>query len=730
MNAFKYIGHDARLADGQPKITGALRFVADLQLHGMLHARLIQSPYAHARIQSMNTQDALAIPGVVAVLTGADMQPHLPADAEGMLLAVDEVRFIGQPVAMVLAQTEAAAQDGVDSVWIEYEDLPAVMSMEAALAQDAPLVHEKGNRRDNDAETRGSINTGFAEADIIVERTFETPFVHQSSLETHGMLVQPEPSTGKITVWSSTQSPFDVRNEVATILDMPESDVRVIPTPLGGGFGGKFPIYEPLAALAARIVGAPVRLILSRSEELQATNPAPAIRIHARLGAKKDGTLVALQAEALVDTGANKSWLGEFAGWQLANQYHIPHVHVTSACVLTHKPPAGSYRAPCSPTVIFALDTLLDEIAEKLQLDPMSLRQKNIMREGSLMTDGEPYPASGVDAVLAALEQHPLWQQRETIKAQGRGVGLAVATWMVGTQPGMANCGLNRDGKLQLNIGVADVSGASTSFALMAAETFGISPDDVRVNITDTASGMLSGLSAGSMTTLNTGAAVLQAAADAKQQVLEIAAQYFEASVEDIEIVNGNVQVRGVPDKAITLREIARKTLSSGYAPISGRGRTISTGISTPVVCGQIAETEVDQETGEVRVLRLVIVQDAGVAINPAAVRGQMTGGATQGLGWALYEQMQYDAGGQLLTGSWLDYAMPHSTQTAREMETIIVEVPATNSTLGIRGVGEPPIIPTAAAVANAIAHLTGVRLTELPMTPVRVYQALQENRG
>ncbi len=726
MATFKHIGQDNRLADGQAKITGALRFVADLHLRGTLHARLVQSPYAHATIQQIDKTAALALPGVVAILTGADIKPHIHDKSDLRLLAIEKVTFMGQAVALVLAESEAAAQDGADHLIIEYAELPAVMTLDAAMAEDAPLVNEKGNSRTGKPDTRGDIQVGFAEADIIVERTFETPIVHQNSLETHGMVVQPDPISGGVTVWSATQAPFDVRSEVAELLGVPESDVRVIPTPLGGGFGGKFPIYEPLIALAARMVGAPVRLILSRSEELQATNPAPAIRVHAKMGAKKDGTLVALSAEAYIDTGASRSWLPSFTGWQLANQYRIPHVHVTATNVLTHKPPSGSYRAPCSPTVIFALDTLLDEIATHFDLDPLAVRQKNFMREGDVLTDGERYSLSGADAVFAALAQHPVWQQREASKAHGRGVGMAVATWMVGTQPGMANCGLNRDGKLQLNVGVADVSGVSTAFAMMAAETFGISPDDVRVVITDTASGALSGMAAGSMTTLNTGAAVIQAAADAKQQVLEIAAREFEAAIEDIEIVNGSVQVRGVPDKAIALGEIASKTLGSPYAPILGRGRTVSSGENAPVVCGQLAEIELDAETGAVRVLQLVIVQDAGVAINPASVRGQMAGGGVQGLGWALYEQLLYDDGGQLLTGSWMDYAMPHSTQTAPHIETIIVEVPAANSTLGVRGVGEPPVIPTAAAVANAVAHLAGVRLTELPMTPVRVYQALQ----
>jgi CO/xanthine dehydrogenase Mo-binding subunit len=728
---FKVIGQDTLLMDGESKLTGQMRYAPDLKIPGMLHARLVTSPYPHARVTSIDTSAALAVPGVVAVITAKDLPDIQPADRTSLLLAREKVIFTGHPVALVVAETEAAAHDAVDQVMVDYDPLPAVVTIEDAIQENAPLVWENGvsnennapasNRRKGKAEVKGDVEKGFAEADVIIERTFHSPVVHQSSLETHSMLIQPDPVRGGATIWSATQDPFGLRQVVAETLDVPESDVRVIATPPGGGFGGKFPIYEPLVALAARLVAQPVRLVLSRSEELLATNPAPALRVQVKVGAKRDGTLTALQGEVIVDDGCFPGWIMGLARELLVKQYEFPNVHVETGCVITNKPSSGSYRAPSAPTMVFVIDTLLDEIAEKLSLDPLDVKRRNLPP----LEDSDP--AHGALDVFAAIEQHPLWQNREAIRAEGRGVGMAMGAWWVGVVAGAASCSLNRDGKLLVNIGNADVAGSTTGMAMMAAEIFGVDARDVRININDTSSAPVAAMTAGSLTTYNTGSAVIRAAEEARKQVLAIAAQEFEAAVEDIEIVNGQVQVRGVPDKAISLKTIASKQIGK-YAPVFGNGRWADTE-GAAIYSAQLVETEVDRETGDVRVLRLVIAQDAGKAINPAAVRGQMTGGATQGIGWALYEEMHYDQGGQLLSGSWMDYVMPHANQTATQFETIIVEVPSARGPLGVRGVGEPPVVPTAAAIANSIAHATGVRMTELPMTPVKVLAALNNGK-
>jgi CO/xanthine dehydrogenase Mo-binding subunit len=736
MSDYKAIGKPTPLGDGRARVTGAIRYTPDLNMPGVLHARIVASAYAHANIRGINTEAALHVPGVVAVVTAHELTDIAPSSRQRLLLARGRVMFAGQPVALVLATSEAAAEDGVEQVQVNYEPLPAALTIDEAAAEGAPLVWPDGipesnpNLNSNIAVqvplSRGDVNAAFAAADVVIERTFTSPMVHQSPLETQAVIVQPDLVTGGATIWASTQGTFETRQSVAAVLDVPESDVRVITTAIGGGFGSKNVLYEPLVAAVAKAVGRPVRLVLTRMEEMAAANPAPPMRITARLGAKQDGTLVALEAAVDVDCGCYPLGFGVLAGLILASMYRVPNYQITAREVLTFKQSAGAYRAPTGPTVAFALDTLVDEIAARLHIDPLDMRLRNAPEKGEIQSDGNPWPTIGVREVLAALEAHPAWQNREQTRAAGRGVGIALAGWPGGSEPAAAACSLHRDGTVHVHVGSVDLSGTVTSFKMMAAEVFGVSPDQVRVISSDTDSAPHSTSAAGSQTIYVVGGAVVNAAREARQQVLAIAANEFEAAVEDIEIVNGNVQVRGVPSKAISLTELAGKTMGFGkaYAPVIAHGRQVQN-TSAPVFSAQLAEVEVDKETGVVRLHRLVVIQDVGCAINPLAIEGQMHGGATQGVGWGLYEGIAYDENGQLLTGSWMDYAVPAITQTP-EIETVIIEVPSDTGAFGVRGVGEAPVVPTAAAIANAIADATGVRLTDLPMTGPRVLAALQ----
>ncbi|HLB45447.1 MAG TPA: xanthine dehydrogenase family protein molybdopterin-binding subunit [Anaerolineales bacterium] len=752
MTEFKTVGRPTPLIDGRAKVTGATHYASDLQLPGMLHARLVTSLHAHANLRGIEVEGALAVSGVVTVLTAKEMPDIAPSSRGHLLLARGRVIFAGQPVAVVLATSEAAAEDGAQQVVVDYEPLPAAITIDEALAENAPLVWPQGvptgagdagvhgadigsdakskrkasNVAGQESFVRGDVAAGFAEADVVIEGTFTTPMVHQSAVETQSVVAEPKPSTGGITLWASTQSPFGARNEVANVLGIPESDVRVVGMAVGGGFGGKNGLYEPLVAAAAHAVGRPVRLVLTRMEEMLAANPAPPARIHLRLGAKRDGTLTALSSEIFLDNGCYPFDLGGFLGYMLGSFYRAPNFSIHGTDVLTFKVSAGAYRAPGAPSVIFALDSLMDELAERLHIDPIELRLRNAARPGDPMADGKPWPSIGMRDVLEALRDHPAWKQREEARARGRGVGVAVGGWPGGTEPAAAACNLNRDGILQVNVGSVDLNGTTTGFALMAAEVFGVAPDQVRVVFSDTDTAPYSGASAGSKVTYTTGAAVVQAAREAKQQVLSIAAEELEVAVEDLEIVDGAVRVRGVPGRAIKLGDIASKAMRFGgrYAPVFAQGRVAQTA-TAPAFNAQLAEVGVDRETGEVRLHRLIIVQDVGRAINPLAIEGQMMGGATQGIGWALYEKMEYDAQGQLLTGSWMDYAVPNIIQTPA-MEAVIVEVPSEYGPFGARGVGEAPVVPTAAAIANAIADATGIRLRDLPMTAPRVLEALK----
>ena len=754
MSDFSFVGKPTPMIDGGAKVTGNLKYTGDLKLLGMLHARFVLSSYAHANIKGIDVDAALALPGVQRVLTAADLPDMAPSSRARLMLARDRVIFVGQPVAIVLADDQAAAADGAELVDVDYEPLNAATTMDGAMADDASLVWPNGiptgaedeaahgadaggDAEDEEEEAsniagrtkveRGDVAGAFAAADVIVERTFETPMVHQSSIETQGWVAQPNPINGGLTMWGSVQSPFGVRWDVAEVLGVPESDVTVYGMPVGGAFGAKFGLYEAMVALIAVTVGRPVSLILTRGEELLATNPAPALRLSAKLGFKSDGTLLAMQALAIADTGIYPSGLGGFAAFQFANFYPCENVLLESINVVTNKQSVGAYRAPTSPTAFMAAETLFDEAASRLGMDPIELRLMNAAKAGDLMPDESQFENIGMVETLEAVRDHPLWQNREESRKNGRGVGVAIGGWMGGLEPGAAACKLNRDGVLQVQIGTADLSGTPTSFNMLAAEAYGVDPDKVRFVYSDTDSAPYGGGVGGSKTIYTLGTAVIRAAEDARRQTLAIAAEEFEVSAEDLEIVDGRVQVKGFPDRSIELGELADQTMTFGgkYEPVHGNGRQAVTD-RAPSFSAQVAEVEVDEETGEVNLLNLAVVQDVGRAINPLAVEGQMQGGAVQGVGWALYEEMRYDDDGQLLSGSWMDYALPDAVQAA-PIHTHIVEVPSKSGPFGARGVGEPPVIPTVAAIANAVADATGVRMTQTPMTAPRVLAALEQ---
>jgi CO/xanthine dehydrogenase Mo-binding subunit len=751
---YSQIGKPTRIIDGQAKVTGQLKYIRDLKVPHMLHARPILSMYPHANIKSIDKEAALEIPGVYAVITAEDLPYIVPSSRSRLMLARDRVIFVGQPVALILAETEAAAMDAVDMVFIDYELLPAAITVEEAMAEDAPLVWPSGvpegsgdegahgadvgdgeekeakihsNIAGINGHERGDVDAAFAEVDLVIERSFSTPMVHQSSIETQGVMVQPNPITGGATVWASCQSPFGVRQEVAEIIGVPESDVTVHAMPVGGAFGGKFGLYEPLIALVAKTVGRTVKLVLTRNEELLTSNPAPPIQVKAKVGLKNDGTLIAFEADVISDSGCYPSGLAGFAAWQMSNFFPSPNLRVKATNVLTFKQSDGAYRAPTAPTATLVIDTLLDEAAEKLGIDPLELKLKNAAKPGDPLANNSPWPQMAMRETIERAREHPLWQKRQSNGKKGHGIGMAVGGWAGGIEPGAAVCKLNRDGILQVQVGSADLSGTTTSFVMLAAEAFGVGQEQIRLVYSNTDSAPYAGGVGGSKTLYTMGTAVVNAAQEAKRQVFEIASEEFEAAIEDLEIVDGKVQVKGVPEKQIALGDIAKKSMTFGgkYPPVHAHGRQAITQQS-PAFSTQIAEVEVDLETGDVKVLNLVVIQDVGKAINPLAVQGQMQGGAVQGIGWALFEEMRYDEMGQLATGSFMDYSVPSADQAA-PIETVILEYPSEFGPFGARGVGEPPVIPTAAAIANAIANATGKRLTDLPMTPTRVLKALQE---
>jgi CO/xanthine dehydrogenase Mo-binding subunit len=742
--------------DAPDKVTGATRYAADGHVHGLLHARPVLSTEVHARIRGVDGEGALGRPGVVAVLVASDLPlATTGTDRTSEPLAREEVVFAGQPVALVIGETEAAAEDGAELVVVDYEPLAAVIDVEAAMEPGAALARiveetdEEGadlesvhagvdhgqaddpgeklsaNVLDRITRERGDVATALASSDAIVEGTFRTPWVYQAYIEPQVCTAWLEPS-GTLVVSTSTQGSFITRRELARAFGRPLESVRVVAEPLGGAFGGKFALVEPLAVGAALALRRPVRLVLTRSEDFQATNPASAQVTRLKIGAREDGTFTGIEGRLIVDRGSNAGWGVEGTSSLLvAGPYRWEAHDLRGYGVQTNRFTFGAYRAPGAPTAAFALESLLDELASKLGLDPVEMRLKNAIVEGDVSVSGTPIPTIGVVDVLERIREHPLWAARSSLP-EDEGIGMAAGHWPGGNEPAAAICRVNADGTMTVITSAADMSGVNSGFAVIAAETFGLSPDTINVVSADTSSGPYAGASGGSKVTYTVGAAVLRAAESARQKLLAAASQELEIAPDDLEVVDGVVRAVGAPDRSITVEEVAQKALRFGgrYEPIEGHGGSAQTR-GAPSVAAHLSHVRVDRETGEVTLLRHVIAQDVGRALNPALVEGQMRGGVAQGMGWALFEQLDHDEDGRLLTGSFLDYAIP-TAERVPEIETLIVEVPVPDGPFGAKGIGEAPVVGAPAAIANAVAAAAGTRLYELPMTPPRVWSALR----
>ncbi|HEY7364336.1 MAG TPA: xanthine dehydrogenase family protein molybdopterin-binding subunit [Methylomirabilota bacterium] len=746
--------------DGPEKVTGRVQYVADLQPRGLLHAKLLRSPHAHARIVRIDTSRARALPGVRAVLTAADI-PELKKKAptrSHAVLAIDRVVFVGQPVAAVAADELAIAEEAIDLITVEYQVLPASVDPLKSMQVGAPPVADAGTEADTseamahgavtvakaDAPPpkaanvsqqsrlhRGDLAKGFAESDFILEQTYRVPMVHQGYLEPHAVLAEWD-RTGFLTLWASTQGSFNTRSEVADVLEMSENQIKVIPMECGGGFGGKIrALCEPITALLAKATGRPVRYVMTRREELEAGNPAPQVIIRLKTGVKRDGTLKALEAETVLEAGAFSGAVLAVSAVFLASLYKWPAFEVRGAEVLTHKPSIAAYRAPVAPQTIFAIDSHMEQLARALQLDPVEFRRRHLIAEGDPMANGQPWQSNGGREVLDRIAEHPLWKSRAEWKASGgnghglRGTGLALGGWLGGLQPTGATVRLNPDGTVSVLTGQVDIAGTNIALAQIAASAYGVDIEKVRITTGDTDVAPVTGLSAGSKTVYTVGTAVLQAAEDARRQTLQIAATELEAAVQDLELIDGRVSVRGMPDRGITLAQIGKKgnLYMSKVQPVLGVSRPAFSQ-QAPGFAAQLARIEVDPDTGEVTVHDFVVVQDVGKAINPIGVEGQMQGGAVQSLGMAMTEALMYDDKGRLMNPSLLDYRKLTAADLP-DIETIIVEKPSPSGPFGARGVGEPPIVPAPAAIANAVEDATGVRITETPITPERIALAL-----
>jgi len=739
------IGKRPPRVDAVDKATGAALFSADIVLPDMLHGKVLRSPVPHARITRLDTSKALALPGVTAIVTSADV-PAMQNDDEILApmnptLAKKKVIFAGQPIAALAAVSREVAEEAIGLIEVEYENLPFVIDVLEAMKPEAPIIYPslqsrnsrgkkgaRGNVFFSVENARGDVETGFREADIVLENTFRTQTVHQGFMELRAAMADVG-RDGKITVWTDNQGIFKVRELVARFLALPLNRIKVMPVEVGGSFGGKeHQQLSPLCALLALKTGKPVKMVMTREEVLKATRPAPASVITLKTGVTRDGRITAMEATMIYDYGTSVGmpgleaiFFGSITGF---SPYRIPNFIIRCHDVLTNKAPSGPYRAPSAAQAAFAVESQVDLLARALAMDPIEFRLKNAVAEGDLMVNGAPYGRIGFKETLEKVKEH--LATRGPVEGRNRGRGVAAGLWLTGCMGSAAHINVNADGSIALVIGSTDVSGTRTAFAQMVAEEFDVPLSDVTVVTGDTETAPFSIITAGSMTTRSMGKAVYRACQDVKEQICRRGAAKLGEERGEVEYSAGRVRLKRTPEKGVPIADLVKEDYLSPFAgPITGTGAGEMMAEATPVFAVQATDVEVDRSTGKVMVLSSVIAQDAGVAVNPALVEGQMQGAVTQGIGWALSEEYLF-RDGVMENATLLDYRMPTAADVP-PIETLLVEVSSGLEPYGLRGVGEPPIVPGPAAMANAIHSATGVRLRQLPMTPEAVLEKIRE---
>ena len=745
---FKWIGKRPIRPDGVDKVTGRAKFGADLHLPGMLIGRVLRSPHAHARILSINTEKAAALPGVKAVVTGSDFPPAPPPvwqaagetpvnfrDLARNVMARDKTLYDGHAVAAVAATNAVIAEEAMNLIEVDYEVLPHVIDVREAMKEDAPLLHDdlftdgvspKPDKPSNIAKRMefvlGDIENGFSKADVVVEKEFTTKPVHQGYIEPHACVADTS-EDGKIHIHCSSQGQFMVRQFCARVLDVEISNITVVPAEIGGGFGGKTTVYlEPTAALLSRKTGKPVKMVMSRTEVFRASGPTSGGATKIKIGAKKDGTITAAEADLAYQAGAFPgSPIGPGCMCAFA-PYNIENVNVVGYDVVVNRPKVAAYRAPGAPISEFGVECVLDEIADKLGIDPIELREKNAATQGTKAAYGPTFGPIGFKDTLKAAKNHPHYSA-PLGKNQGR--GLASGFWFNIGGDSSASVHINEDGTATVMEGNPDIGGSRASLAMMAAEVLGIDYDKVRITVADTSSVGYNFLTGGSRVTFASGKAVIEAAKGAISELCARAAKIWEIDVDAVEWVDGEARPAG-PNagdfEPLPLSTIAGASGKTG-GPIGGHASLNVKGAG-PGFGTHICDVEVDRETGRVSVIRYTAIQDVGRAIHPSYVEGQLQGGVAQGVGWALNEEYIYDKNGKLDNPGFLDYRCPVASDLPM-IDTVLVEVPNPNHPFGVRGVGEVPIIPPMAAVANAVSNAVGVRLKDLPMSPPKVLASL-----
>lgn len=746
---YKVIGTRPIRHDGADKVTGRALYGADIKVKGMIYGAIHRSPHAHAVIKSIDISKAEALPGVRAVATSADMPE--PGDkiaelGEGAVnlnhlssnnLARTKVLYKGHPIAAVAADNIHIAQEAASLIEVEYEVLPPVMDVLKAMEDDAPVLNpdvhteeavsgEMGDKPSNIAKhlvyEKGDIAQGFADAKYVVEKEFRTATVHQGYIEPH-VATSLWNNDGQITVWTSTQGTFSVRQQVAELLDVPLARVKVVPMEIGGGFGGKISVYlAPVAAVLSRKSGAPVQLVMDRADVLQATGPTPGSYIKVKMGADADGRITAAEAWMAYEAGGYPgSPIG--AGCMCVfSCYDVPNGRVEGYDVCVNKPRTNAYRAPGATNAAFATETVVDELCEQLGMAPIDFRLLNASKEGTRRIDGVTYPRIGLVETLEAIKNSEHFNS--ALEGDNKGRGIACGFWFNAGLKSAVTATVNSDGSVGLLEGSTDIGGSRTAIAMQFAETLGIAAEDIKPAVVDTDSVGYTDVTGGSRVTYATGWAAYEAGKDLQRQIVARAAELWEVDPSAVSYEDGCVVG---PDKRVPFKEIAIELSLTGE-PLVGRG--VSNHNEPGGAFGaHVVDVEVDPDTGKVDILRYTAAQDCGTAIHPAYVEGQIQGGAVQGIGWGLNEEYWYDTEGSMRNANFLDYRIP-TCYDLPMIETIIVEVPNPGHPFGVRGVGEVPIVPPPAALGAAIHEAVDVRMYELPMSPPRVLHELLQKQS
>ncbi len=750
---FKVIGTRPIRHDGVDKVTGRAQYGADIDLPGLLHGKVLRSPHAHARIKSIDASAALAVPGVKAVITSADL-PELPSGVVPMgelpmnprylsmnVLARGKVLYDGHAVAAIAATNPHIAEEAAKLIKVDYEVLPHNANVVDAMKDDAPImlpeVRTSGAAEKTDKETntasqlrfaRGDLDAGFAAAEVVIEREFDTAMVHQGYIEPHNAVAQYN-ADGRSTIWVSTQGAFTARDQTAMILDIPASSMKVVPAEIGGGFGGKISVYlEPLALVLSKKTGKPVKMVMTRGEVLRATGPTSGSHIKVKMGASKDGKITAAQIWMAYEAGAFPGAPVGAGCMTVLAPYDLENLQIDGFDVLVNKPKTAAYRAPGSSNSSFAGESVIDELAEKLGFDPIEFRRINGAKEGTAQPAGPQFGVIGFMETLDAAQNSDHYKSPKPAASDGklRGRGVASGFWFNAGFQSSATVNMNSDGTANVVTGSTDIGGSRASCAMIAAEVLGLKAEEVNPVVADTDSIGHTDMTGGSRVTFATGTAVYEAAQDVVNQLKERAAKSWKVDVKEVVFQDGVVSCTSNGHESMNLKELAKKLPQTG-GPVSGRAQVNPRGVG-PAFATHVVDVEVDPETGKVDILRYTATQDVGKAIHPSYVEGQIQGAVAQGIGWGLNEEYFYDDKGTLRNSGFLDYRMPTCLDLPM-IETILIEVPNPGHPVGVRGVGEVPIIPPPAAVANAIHNALGVRMAELPMSPGKIAKAVMEQK-